>query len=135
VLSALRHRAAELGDLDRWERDVLDPLDVVREAEKRYRDGDAPLSSVEGFCRQVMGWRDYVWHCYWYFGERYPRANSLAARRSLPPWFRELDGDHVSAACLSDVLAGVRDRGWVHHIPRLMVLGNLARASTPTAAA
>jgi deoxyribodipyrimidine photolyase-related protein len=105
---------------------LLDPLDVVRRAEKAYRDEGAPLSSVEGFCRQIMGWRDYVWHCYWHFGERYPRANALAARRSLPSWFWDLDADHVSAACLGDVLAGVRDRGWVHHIPRLMVLGNLA---------
>jgi deoxyribodipyrimidine photolyase-related protein len=48
------------------------------------------------------------------------------AHQDLPTWFAELNADAVEARCLSDVLAGVRDRGWVHHIPRLMVLGNYA---------
>jgi deoxyribodipyrimidine photolyase-related protein len=105
---------------------LLDPLDVVRRAERAYREGAASLSSVEGFCRQILGWRDYVWHCYWYFGDRYPRARFLRAGRALPAWFRDLNPDGLLAACLRDVLSGVRDRAWVHHIPRLMVLGNLA---------
>ncbi|MEO3780128.1 hypothetical protein ABGB16_25565 [Micromonospora sp. B11E3] len=53
-------------------------------------------------------------------------SNELGARGSVPRWFRELDADAVGARCLADVLAGVRDRGWVDHIPRLMVLGNYA---------
>jgi deoxyribodipyrimidine photolyase-related protein len=105
---------------------LLEPLDVVRRAEHEYRTGRAPLASVEGFCRQILGWRDFVWHCYWYFDDGYPASNALHAGEPLPPWFAELDADQVTAACLRDVLAGVRDRGWVHHIPRLMVLGNLA---------
>jgi (6-4)DNA photolyase len=105
---------------------LLDPLEVVRAAERAYRDGTAPLAGVEGFCRQIIGWRDFVWHCYWYLGDKQQNTNALAARVPLPDWFRDLDADHVEAACLRDVLAGVRDRGWVHHIPRLMVLGNLA---------
>lgn len=105
---------------------LLDPLEVVRGAERAYRDGTAPLAGVEGFCRQLIGWRDFVWHCYWYLGDKQRNTNALAAREPLPDWFRDLDADHVEAACLRDVLAGVRDRGWVHHIPRLMVLGNLA---------
>jgi deoxyribodipyrimidine photolyase-related protein len=105
---------------------LLDPMEAVRMAEDAYRAGAAPLASVEGFVRQLIGWRDYVWHLYWYFDAGYATFNGLGATRPMPAWFAALDADAVEAACLSDVLAGVRDRGWVHHIPRLMVLGNYA---------
>ncbi|GAB2593507.1 deoxyribodipyrimidine photo-lyase [Paractinoplanes abujensis] len=105
---------------------LLDPLEVVERAEEAYREGKAPLASVEGFVRQIVGWRDFIWHLYWYFEPGYRASNELRARKELPRWFAELDADAVEARCLSDVLAGVRDRGWVHHIPRLMVLGNYA---------
>lgn len=105
---------------------LLDPMAAVRGAERAYRAGEAPLASAEGFIRQVLGWRDFVWHLYWYFDPSWRESNELAARRRVPTWFRELDADAVRARCLSDVLAGVRDHGWVHHIPRLMVLGNYA---------
>ncbi len=105
---------------------LLDPLEVVHRAERAYREGAAPLASVEGFVRQIVGWRDYVWNIYWHVGAGYRSRNALAASLPLPAWFTELDADAVQARCLSDVLAGVRDRGWVHHIPRLMVLGNYA---------
>ncbi|MEV4538219.1 cryptochrome/photolyase family protein [Asanoa sp. NPDC049518] len=105
---------------------LIDPLDAVHRAEAAYRSGAAPLSSVEGFVRQLIGWRDYIWHLYWYFGSGYAAADGLRATRHVPSWFRDLDADALEARCLSDVLAGVRDRGWVHHIPRLMVLGNYA---------
>jgi deoxyribodipyrimidine photolyase-related protein len=105
---------------------LLDPLEAVDRAEAAYRDGSAPLASVEGFVRQLIGWRDFVWHLYWYFEPGYRRANELGAGQPLPKWFAELDADAVEARCLSDVLGGLRDRGWVHHIPRLMVLGNYA---------
>jgi deoxyribodipyrimidine photolyase-related protein len=105
---------------------LLDPLEVVDRAVRAHRDGEAPLASVEGFVRQVVGWREYVWHVYWHFGPAYRRRNALAAHARLPHWFTDLDAESVDAACLADVLRGVRDRGWVHHIPRLMVLGNWA---------
>jgi len=103
---------------------LLSPLEVVRAAEAAYLAGDAPLNSVEGFVRQVLGWREYIWQLYWYEGREFPRRNALEAHVPLPDWFRNLDADAVQARCLSGVLGGVRDRGWVHHIPRLMVLGN-----------
>ncbi|MEV0392611.1 cryptochrome/photolyase family protein [Polymorphospora rubra] len=103
---------------------LLDPMEAVRSAERAHRVDGAPLSSVEGFVRQLIGWRDFVWHLYWYFDAGYRSSNRLAANRSIPAWFADIDADAVQASCLSDVLAGVRDRGWVHHIPRLMVLGN-----------
>ncbi|MGY1806151.1 cryptochrome/photolyase family protein [Blastococcus sp. SYSU D00669] len=116
---------------------LLDPLEVVHAAEDRYRrslaEGDPlPLSSVEGLVRQVMGWRDYVWHMYWHLGRGYRDANALAAHQRVPDWMAELDDGAVDAACPSDVLGNLRRDGWVHHIPRLMVLGNYAlqRGST-----
>ena len=105
---------------------LLHPLEVVAAAEAAYRSGAAPLAGVEGFIRQVLGWREYVWGIYWQAGEQYQRRNALAHRRTLPGWFDDLDADAVTANCLSHVLADVRDRGWVHHIPRLMILGGYA---------
>jgi (6-4)DNA photolyase len=105
---------------------LLDPFEVVERVEDAYRSAAAPLSCVEGFVRQIIGWRDFVWHLYWYFEPAYRRANELGSSGRIPAWFADLDAGAVDARCLSDVLAGVRDRGWVHHIPRLMVLGNYA---------
>ena len=56
--------------------------------------------SVEGFVRQIIGWRDYIWHLYWYLGEDYRTRNELAAERPLPQWFTELDPDGTDANCL-----------------------------------
>ncbi len=105
---------------------LLHPLDVVRAAEAAHRAGDVPLPSAEGFIRQVLGWREYVWQLYWRFGRDYAGRNALRATTPLPEWWRELDADAVTAKCLSVALEGVRDRGWTHHIQRLMVLGNHA---------
>ena len=106
---------------------LLHPLEVVRAAEDAYRSGSVPLAGAEGFVRQVLGWREYVWSLYWHVGPAYRRRNALAARRRVPDWFWSLDADGtVEARCLSTVLGGLRERGWVHHIPRLMVLGNYA---------
>ncbi|HJV14712.1 MAG TPA: cryptochrome/photolyase family protein [Propionibacteriaceae bacterium] len=114
---------------------LLEPMECVRAAEEAYHRGAAPLSSVEGYIRQVLGWREYVWHTYWYHGAGYRRHNALSARGRLPRWFAELDADAVEARCLATVLAQVRDHGWTHHIPRLMVLGNygLQRGWSPQA--
>ncbi|HOB47818.1 MAG TPA: cryptochrome/photolyase family protein [Mycobacterium sp.] len=105
---------------------LLHPLDVVRAAEDAYRDGAAPLAAVEGFIRQILGWREYVWQLYWHFGPEYLANNALDAHTPLPRWWSDADADAVTAACLRDALAGVRDRGWTHHIQRLMVLGSHA---------
>ncbi|MFB8126306.1 cryptochrome/photolyase family protein [Streptomyces bacillaris] len=105
---------------------LLDPAECVELAEEAYREGDAPLNSVEGFVRQIAGWREYVWHLYWHFGEEYRHRNALRHTDPLPDWFLDLDADAVTAHCLSTVLAQVRDTGWTHHIPRLMVLGSRA---------
>jgi len=105
---------------------LLDPMEVVTAAEDAWRAGRAPVNSVEGFIRQVAGWREYVWHLYWYFGEGYRHHNALGHHTPLPEWFLELDADAVTARCLATALGQVRDTGWTHHIPRLMLLGSHA---------
>ncbi|MFJ9622487.1 cryptochrome/photolyase family protein [Streptomyces sp. NPDC101181] len=105
---------------------LLDPAECVERAENAWREDGAPLNSVEGFVRQIAGWREYVWQLYWHFGEDYRTRNSLRHTAPLPDWFLELDADAITANCLSTVLAQVRDTGWTHHIPRLMVLGSRA---------
>ena len=105
---------------------LLEPLDVARQTEQAYRDGRIPIASAEGFIRQVIGWRDYVWHLYWHQPADYRDRNALRAHVSLPDWFSSLDAEAVQARCLSDTLRQVDEHAWVHHIPRLMVLGNYA---------
>ena len=108
---------------------LLDPLECVRPGRAAaYRAGrPPPLNSVEGFVRQVIGWRDYIWHLYWHFGADYRRRNAPGrpARRCRTGSPSSTPTRSRRAAC-RDVLADVRDHGWVHHIPRLMVLGNYA---------
>ncbi len=106
---------------------VLHPLDAVHAAEQAYRDGNTPLAAAEGFIRQILGgWREYMWHLYWHFGPDYLDNNALSAETPLPAWWTELDADSITAECLRQALGGVRDRGWAHHIQRLMVLGSHA---------
>lgn len=105
---------------------LLDPMEVVRRVEEAYRSGHAPLQSVEGFIRQVIGWRDYVWHLYWEFGEDYEGSNFLNANAPLPEWFANLRGDEVESRCVSQALESVSRNAWAHHIQRLMILGNFA---------
>ena len=114
---------------------VLHPLDATSAAEAAYRRGAAPLAAVEGFIRQILGWREYIWQLYWHFGPDYLGSNSLGAHTPLPDWWASLDADAVSAECLRVAIAGVSDRGWAHHIQRLMILGShaLQRSYEPRA--
>ncbi|WP_438817658.1 cryptochrome/photolyase family protein [Streptomyces finlayi] len=105
---------------------LLDPGECVERAEARWRSGEAPLNSVEGFVRQIAGWREYVWHVYWYFEEQYRASNVLRHHGALPGWFSDLSPGADGAHCLSSTLDQVRSTGWTHHIPRLMILGSFA---------
>ena len=104
---------------------LLHPLECVRAAERAYAEGRAPLNSVEGYVRQVIGWREYMWSLYWHVPDDYRDRNALQADADLPEWFRELDArGEVTANCLRSTLRDLRERGWVHHIVRLMIFGN-----------
>ncbi|MBK6862427.1 MAG: cryptochrome/photolyase family protein [Ideonella sp.] len=99
---------------------LLNPREVVAAAESAYRDGDAPLASVEGFIRQILGWREYVRGIYWTQMPDYAQRNALDAREDLPAWFWTGDTD---MACLRDALEQTLTHGYANHIQRLMVIG------------
>ncbi|MDO9352176.1 MAG: cryptochrome/photolyase family protein [Solirubrobacteraceae bacterium] len=101
---------------------VLDPLRVVRAAERAYRGGDVPIQSAEGFIRQVLGWREYV-HGVAHLRRRdWPDRNALEATAPLPEAFW---GRKSGWACLDATVESVEETGYAHHIERLMVLGNI----------
>ncbi len=104
---------------------LIDPLELVRRVEKQYLSGAARIESVEGFIRQVIGWRDYVWHLYWHFGPEYTGRNALDATSPLPLSVKNLNPEAIEANCLSWSIDQVKQNAWTHHIPRLMVLGNI----------
>jgi deoxyribodipyrimidine photolyase-related protein len=101
---------------------LLDPLDVCRRAEAVYAAGDAPLNAVEGFIRQILGWREFVRGVYWLKSPEYGRRNFLDADRALPAFF--WTGD-TAMACVADAVETSRVNAYAHHIQRLMVTGNL----------
>jgi deoxyribodipyrimidine photolyase-related protein len=103
---------------------LLHPSEVVAAAEAAYRAGRAPLNSVEGFIRQVIGWREFVWGVYWLWMPEYRDRNAFAAERPVPPAFT--GSAPTEMACVANVIGKLEQRGYAHHIERLMVLGNLA---------
>jgi deoxyribodipyrimidine photolyase-related protein len=104
---------------------LIDPIELVGRVEGEYLAGRARIESVEGFIRQVIGWRDYVWHLYWHFGADYEKKNELNAKERLPLSVRNLAGSEIQANCLSWTMKQVAENAWTHHIPRLMILGNI----------
>ncbi len=102
---------------------LLEPMHVVREAEAAYRRGEAPLNAVEGFVRQILGWREYVRGVYWLSMPEYGQRNGLAARRRLP-WFYWSGETRMN--CMAHAVGDTRDHAYAHHIQRLMITGNFA---------
>ncbi|MDX2238410.1 MAG: cryptochrome/photolyase family protein, partial [Hyphomonadaceae bacterium] len=102
---------------------LLDPLDLCRRAETAYRTGAAPLNAVEGFVRQIIGWREYVRGIYFREGETYTRSNALEAHRPLPEFYWSGETD---MACVRACVTQTREEAYAHHIQRLMVTGNFA---------
>jgi deoxyribodipyrimidine photolyase-related protein len=99
---------------------LLDPREVIAAAEEAYRKGWAPLASVEGFIRQILGWREFVRGIYWHFMPGYRELNALNARAELPDfyWTGKTDMN-----CLREVIGQTLEFGCAHHIQRLMVTG------------
>jgi deoxyribodipyrimidine photolyase-related protein len=102
---------------------LIDPRRIVDATVAAWERGQAPIASVEGFVRQVLGWREYVRGVYWREGPDYLGRNALDARQPLPElyWSGETD-----MACLRAVVGQVLDHGYAHHIQRLMVTGLFA---------
>ena len=103
---------------------LIHASEVIKAVEKRYKKGDIPLASCEGFIRQVIGWREYINGVYWFFEEDYKEGNHFGFERELLPLFH--DHSKTKMACVSTQIKDIEDRAWVHHIPRLMVLSNIA---------
>ena len=103
---------------------LLLPMEVIRAAESAYRSGHVPINSAEGFIRQILGWREYIWNCYWRWMPDYAGMNELQAERDLPRMF--LDPEATQMSCMKSVVHNVQQRSYAHHIERLMVLGNFS---------
>jgi deoxyribodipyrimidine photolyase-related protein len=104
---------------------LLHPQEVLKAAEDAFLNHEnVPLNSVEGFIRQILGWREYVWGVYWLWMPKYRENNFLNAKRPLPPAFTENAKTQMS--CVGSVISNIHENGYAHHIERLMVLGNLA---------
>ncbi len=102
---------------------LLTPLEVCQLAEQAVLNGHVPLSSGEGFIRQILGWREYVRGVYWTWMPSYGQLNALQATEPLPSFY--WTGD-THMACMKDVIQQTRDYAYSHHIQRLMVTGNFA---------
>ena len=100
---------------------LLDPEETARAAEDEYRAGRAPIASVEGFVRQVIGWREYMWWQYWRLMPALRAGNAWDAHRDLPGFFRDGETD---MRCLRHALGRTLATGYTHHIERLMLLAN-----------
>ncbi len=102
---------------------LLTAREVCVAAERAYKAGEAPLNAVEGFIRQILGWREYVRGIYWLRMPGYAATNALTARRALP-WFYW--SGETPMNCLAQAIGETRRNAYAHHIQRLMVTGNFA---------
>ncbi len=102
---------------------LLLPGEVAQAAADAYAKGLAPLNAVEGFIRQIIGWREYIRGIYWHFGPDYAQSNALGATRPLPAFFWTGETD---LRCVAQAVDVTRREAYAHHIQRLMVLGLFA---------
>ena len=102
---------------------LLVPREVIAAAQFAYDRGDAPLNAVEGFIRQILGWREFVRGIYWLKMPDYAEENFLEADRPLPEFFWTAK---TNMNCMKQSIEQTRDLAYAHHIQRLMVLGNFA---------
>lgn len=103
---------------------LLHPQEVINAATEAFASGKIPIESAEGFIRQIIGWREYINGMYWHLGEQYRDNNQLNSTRKLLPLFNSSEKTEMN--CVRSIVADIEERAWVHHIPRLMVLSNLA---------
>jgi deoxyribodipyrimidine photolyase-related protein len=102
---------------------LLDPLDLCRRAESEWWEGRAPLNAVEGFIRQILGWREFVRGIYWLHMPDYARLNALGATRKLPSFYWTGATD---MRCMAEAIGQTVTHAYAHHIQRLMITGNFS---------
>ena len=106
---------------------LLHPREVIDAAEEAYRDGHAPINAVEGFVRQILGWREFVWGVYHRWMPDYLELNHLDADLEVPPAFT---GEATTdMACVADTVTSIHEHAYAHHIQRLMIIANLATSA------
>lgn len=102
---------------------LLSPLECIQAAEQAYHDSHAPLNAVEGFIRQILGWREFVRGIYWNEMPDYASLNFFEAERDLPAFYWDAD---TKMNCVHQSVKETSQNAYAHHIQRLMVLGNFA---------
>ncbi len=102
---------------------LLLPREVCESAIRAYYEGQAPLQSVEGFVRQILGWREYVRGIYWLKMPEYEQTNTFNAHRPLPDFYWTAETD---MHCVREVVCATQRNAYAHHIQRLMITGNFA---------
>lgn len=102
---------------------LLSPREVCSKVELAYKNGEAPINSVEGFIRQILGWREYMRGVYWYCMPQYANQNYFKAKRKLPQFYWNAD---TEMNCLHQVIQQTKEYSYSHHIQRLMITGNFA---------
>ncbi|MGB0388310.1 MAG: cryptochrome/photolyase family protein [Ardenticatenaceae bacterium] len=105
---------------------LLEPLPLIHAAQDAYRAGQAPINSVEGFIRQILGWREYVYWQYWRQMPGIYQKNSWNAQRPMPSFFWSAD---TEMNCLKQVITRAIESGYNHHIERLMIICNFCMLS------
>jgi len=102
---------------------LLSPREVCDAAQAEWQRGHAPINAVEGFIRQIIGWREYVRCIYFLKGRDYTASNHLGHSRDLPAMYW---GAPTRMNCMAKSIQQTRDDAYAHHIQRLMVTGNFA---------
>lgn len=102
---------------------LLNPLEVCERIEAAYQNGKAPINAVEGYIRQIIGWREYVRGIYWLEMPGYETQNYLEAELKLPDFYWTAQTD---MHCLSQTISQTLEHAYAHHIQRLMITGNFA---------
>ena len=105
---------------------LLEPLELCQRAAHAYDIGCAPINAVEGFIRQIIGWREFVRGIYWLKMPEYRDQNFLATERPLPEFYWT---GNTSMCCLREAINQTKEEAYAHHIQRLMVTGNFALLS------
>ena len=102
---------------------LLSAKECILASLKAYYENTAPLNSVEGFIRQIIGWREFVRGIYWLKMPEYETVNFLEAKQALPNFYWDAK-THMN--CLKQCVSETKANAYAHHIQRLMVLGNFA---------
>jgi len=102
---------------------MLSPAEVVARAEGAWHAQRAPLAAVEGFIRQILGWREFIRGVYWARMPEYAQSNTFDHQTPLPEWFWT---GRTKMRCLAHAIGDSLENAHAHHIQRLMIIGNFA---------